>query len=134
MDRPTRHTAAPPMPGSWPKRLCGSGRPAHARHMDEFPGRGHLRDRHFDQGRPVAPLERAFERRPQFLWTARTLGLGAEALRITHEIGIGEIAGDEAIAELLLLGAPHVAEGAVVEHDGGQWDAMADGGGKLVVR
>ena len=81
---------------------------------------------------PSRRLNARLQRRPQLLRTARTLGFGAEALRIAHEIGIGEIAGDQAIAELLLLDAPHVAEGAVVEHDDGQRDAMADSGGKLV--
>ena len=35
-----------------------------------------------------------------------------------HEIRIGEVAGDQPVAELLLLDAADVAEGAVVEHDG----------------
>src|SRR5262245_6316006 len=113
-------------------KLTPSSATAHARHVDEFPGRRHLRNGDFNQRRPVAALERALERRPQLLWIAGTLGLGAKALCIAHEIGIGEIAGDHAVAELLLLRAPHIAEGAVIEHDHGQRNAMVDRGGKLV--
>src|SRR6516165_12313060 len=104
----------------------------HARHKDELPGRRHCGDRHLDQRRSIAALERALKRRPQLLWSSRPLGLRAEALRIAHEIGIGEVVRDKPIAELLLLDPPHVAEGAIVEHDDGQGNAMADGGGKLV--
>src|SRR5437899_11176875 len=78
---------------------------AHARHKDELPGRRHCGDRHFDQRRSIAALEGALERRPQLLRSARTFGLGAEALRIAHEVGIGEIARDQPVAVLLLLDA-----------------------------
>src|SRR5262249_16120365 len=61
-----------------------------------------------------------------------TLSLGSEAFCVAHEIGIGEIARNQPVAVLLLLGAPHVAEGTIVEHDGGQRYAMAHSGGKLV--
>ena len=49
-----------------------------------------------------------------------------------HEIRIGEVAGNQPIAELLLLDAPHIAESAVGEHDRHQRDAVAHGGGELV--
>src|SRR5258708_1549011 len=75
-------------------------------------------DRHLDQRWSIAALEGALERCPQLLRSARTFGLGAEALRIAHEVGIGEIARDQPVAVLLLLDAPHIAEGAIVEHDG----------------
>src|SRR3984893_2564895 len=107
---------------------------AHARHKDELPRRWHCGDRHLDQRRSIAALEGALERCPQLLWRSRTFGLGAEALRIAHEIGIGEIARDQPVAELLLLDPPHIAESAIVEHDDGQRDPMVHGGGKLVRR
>ena len=55
--------------------------------MDEFPGRGHLRDRYFDEARSVTALERALERRPQLLWTARTFGLGADHVEGSGRVG-----------------------------------------------
>src|SRR5262249_27174418 len=65
-------------------------------------------------------------------WAASTLGLGAEAFRIAHEIGIGEIARDHPVAVLLLLSSPHITEGTIVEHDDGQRNAMVHSGRKLI--
>ena len=66
---------------------------------------------------PSRRAKRAPQRRAQFLRAARPLGRGAEAFGEVDEIRIGEVAGDQPVAELLLLDAAHVAEGAVVEHD-----------------
>ena len=117
-----------------PRAACTtiSSHSAHRRHLDELPGRGHRAHRHFDQRGHIAPLECAVERKPQLLRTARALGLGAEALGVFHKVRVGEIAGDQPVAVLLLLDAPHIAESAVVEHDGRERNAMAHRGGKLV--
>ena len=48
------------------------------------------------------------------------LGGGAEALGEFHEIGIGEVARDQCGCHTIPAGSPHVAEGAVVEHDADQ--------------
>ena len=50
--------------------------------------------------------------------------------RVAHEIRIGEIARDQPVAVVLLLDAAHVAESAVVEHDDGERNAVAHGGGE----
>ncbi len=107
---------------------------AHPRHHDELPGRWHRPDRDLDQGRDIAARERALERSAQLLRIACALGLGAEALRVAYEIGIGEVARDQAVAVGLFLDAPDIAEGAVVEHDHGERDAVAHRGGELVRR
>src|SRR5262249_44921679 len=68
----------------------------------------------------------------QLLRAACTLGLGSEAFRIAHEIGISEIARDQPVAVLLLLSAPHITEGTIVEHDDGQRNAMMYGGRNFI--
>ena len=44
------------------------------------------------------------------------VGSDAEALREAHEVGIVQVARDQAVSVSLLLYAPHVPERAVVEH------------------
>ena len=78
--------------------------------------------------------KRAPQRGAQLLRRARALGGGAEAFGESHEIRIGEIAGDQPVAELLLLDAAHVAEGAVGEHDGRERNAVAHRGRHFVGR
>ena len=56
---------------------------------------------------------------------------GAEASGKGDEIGIGQVAADQPIAVAFLLNAPHIAESAVVEHDGDQRNAVAHRRGKL---
>ena len=68
----------------------------------------------------------------QFIRIAGAPAGSAEALRIFHEIGIGKIAGDQPVAELLLLDATHIAEGAVDENDRHQRYPVANGGGEFV--
>ena len=83
----------------------------------------------------VGPSRRAKPRRSAARSSsgrARALGRGAEALGELHEIRIGEVAGDQPVAELLLLDAAHVAEGAVGEHDRDQRNAVAHRGRQLV--
>src|SRR5258707_867291 len=70
--------------------------------------------------------DRLFEAR--HLRDAKPRGIGAFA----HEIGVGEIAGDHWVAQLLLLSAPHLPEGPIVKHDHAQRNAMMDCGRKLV--
>src|SRR5271166_2041821 len=103
-----------------------------ARHLDKFPRRGHLSDRHLDQCRNIASLERTSERNAQLLRVAGALGFGTEALRIAHEIGIAEIACDYPVAILLLLDPPHIAEGAVVEYDDCERNAVMHGCRQLI--
>src|SRR5437868_5672363 len=100
-------------------------------HEDEFPGARQRPDRHFDDARAVAPRQGA----PQ--WDAQLFGrvgarrFGAEASGKGDEIGIGQVAADQPIAIAFLLNAPHIAESAVVEHDGDQRNAVAHRRGKL---
>ena len=46
--------------------------------------------------------------------------------------GLARSRGDQPVAEVLLLDAPHIAEGAVGEHDRDQRNAVAHGGGEFV--
>ena len=62
---------------------------------------------------------------------ARAAG-GAETFGVFDEIGIGEVGGDQAVAEAFLLDAADIAEGAVDKHNRHQWNAVADGGRHLV--
>ena len=82
--------------------------------MNELPWRRHRPHLHFDNGRPVPSGDPSPERRAQARRVLRPLGRRAEALSKSHKIRVGEIAGDQAIAELFGLHAPHVPEGAVV--------------------
>src|SRR6185312_13539257 len=126
-ERPYRDSCALPATASL-------SRAAHARQRDVFPRARNRPDRHLDERRRIATAERALERRAQRLRRLRPLGRGAEALGETHEIRIGEVAGDHSFAIEFLLDPTHVAEPAVVEHDGGERNAMLDGARKLVRR
>ena len=48
----------------------------------------------------------------------------AETVGELHEIGIGEIAADDAVAVILFLAALHIAESVVVEDDKGDAEPM----------
>ena len=74
------------------------------------------------------------QRGAQFRRAARAPAGGAEAFGVFDEIRIGEVGGDQPVAEALLLDAAHIAEGAVDEHDGDQRNAVAHGGRHLVAR
>src|ERR1700681_4858572 len=102
--------------------LSGPRPAAHPWQPDKFPGRRQRPERHLDQGRAIAALERAGERGGKLRRIAGTLGGGPKALREPHEIGIGKVAGDEAVAVALLLVAADIPESAVGEDDGGQRD------------
>jgi len=102
--------------------------------MNELPWRRHGADQHFDQSRPIAAGKSASERRAQPGRVLGALGGGAEALRKPQEIRIGEIAGDQAVAELSGLKATHIAEATVIEHDGDQRNAVVEGRGQFVCR
>ena len=79
------------------------------------------------EGAPRAPRRSSCGR-------ARAPAGGAEAFGELDEIRIGEVAGDQPVAEVLLLDAAHIAEGAVVEHDRHQRNAVAHRGRHLVAR
>src|SRR5439155_21743755 len=98
------------------------------RQSDELPWRGEGADGNLDQARAIATLEGAPKRGAQPLRGSGAFGRGAEAFRKPNEIRIAQIAGDDPVSEPLLLVAPHVAVGIVVENDGNQGDAMVDGG------
>src|SRR6185437_4917566 len=61
----------------------------------------------------------AAERRAQRLGARRPLMRDAETVGELHEIGVGQIAGDDAVAVILFLAALHIAEGVIVEDDEG---------------
>ena len=68
----------------------------------------------------VGPSRRAKAARSaarSILRAPRSFAGCAEALGEFDEIRVGQVAGDQAIAELLLLDAADIAEGAIVEHD-----------------
>src|SRR5580704_3406652 len=98
---------------------------AHLRHVEELPGARKGADWNFDQCRTVATRECPAQRPPQFFGTAGALGFGAKTPTERDKVRIGQVAADKAVAEALLLDAPHVAEGAVVKHDRDQWNAVA---------
>src|SRR6266550_480976 len=119
-----------PAPYATVAALQASATP-HARHHDELPRAGHGADRHLDQGGAVAARKGAAQRHAQLLGRARAFRRGAEAVRQTHEIGIGEVARDGPVSVVLLLDAAHIAEGAVDENHGDERNAVANGGGEL---
>src|SRR5262245_53903033 len=73
----------------------------HRRHEDELPGARHLADRHLDHRRNIPRGKAATERPAQLLGRERALGSRPEALGITHEVRVGQVARDQAVAELL---------------------------------
>src|SRR5215472_13331652 len=114
--------------------LSGLRYAAVAPQTDELPGRGEGANRHLDQGRYVAPLERAVKRGPELARSAGALGGGSKAFRKAHEVRIGKVARDQPVAVALLLVAAHVAEGTIGKDDRGQGNPVADRGSKLVRR
>src|ERR1700683_80982 len=100
----------------------------HPLQVDELPRAGHGAHRHFNDRGAVPMGEGAAQSAAQLFGFCCAYGLGSEALGESHKIGIGEIAGDQPVAVALLLGAAHVAEGAVAEHDRHQRDAVPHGG------
>src|ERR1039457_1081900 len=96
-------------------RSCANLKSAHGRHVDEFPRGRHRADRNLDQ-RGLAGSDSGLERGAQLLRVARAPASGAEAFGIFDEIRIGEVRCDEPVAELLLLDAAHIAEGAIREY------------------
>jgi len=79
--------------------------------MDEFPGVGQGPHRHLDQRR-FAAGEGFPQGHAELIRTPGATSRGAEALRVFHKIGIGKIAGNQPVVELLLLDTAHIAEGA----------------------
>src|SRR5690349_4287407 len=108
-----------------------SGSAAHLWQHDELPGRGQRRNRNLDQAGAIAAGERTLEGGPQLGGVAGTLGCGSEALGEAHEIRVAEVAGDDAVVKALLLVAPHVAIGAVVEDHDRERDAVVNSGRHL---
>ena len=104
---------------------------AHARHVDEFPRARQRPDRHLNQGRLTGGQNWALSAAPSSAGL-RARRPAAPKLSAYCEVRIGQIRGDQPVAEALLLDAPHIAEGAVVEHHGDQRNAVADRCGKLV--
>ena len=97
-------------------------------------GLGMSADRNFDQRWTVAAGEGAPQRLPQIIRSLRAHRRGAEAFGEGNEIGIGEVAGNEAVAVVFLLDAADIAERAVVEYHRHQRNAMTHGGCHLVCR
>ena len=60
------------------------------------------------------------------------IGAGAETFGEFHEVRVGQVGGDQAVAVLLLLDAADIAERAVVEHHRDHRQAMAHGGGEFL--
>lgn len=67
----------------------------------------------------------------QFGCVAGAEGGHAKAFGQRHEVGVGEVGGDQSIAEPLGLDAADVAEGAVVEHDHHHRQFVMHRGGQL---
>src|SRR6185312_7227941 len=74
---------------------------ANPRHVDEFPWAGHGPDRDLYQSR-LTPCECVAQDRAQFVGTPRAPPGCSETLGIFDEIRIGEVTGNQTIAELLL--------------------------------
>src|SRR4029077_12883367 len=100
-------------------------------HENEVPGAWQWANRHFDDARGIAPRQGAPQRAAQVFGRVRARRFGAKASGKGDEIGIGEVAAYQPIAVTFLLNAPHIAEGAVVEHDGDQRNTVAYRRGKL---
>src|SRR5947199_90712 len=86
---------------------------AHGRHVDELPRARHLAHRDLDHRRPIALGKATAERRTERFGRAHPFGSRPEALRIAHEIRIGQVARDQPIAVPLRLNPAHVPEGIV---------------------
>src|SRR5262249_59299171 len=86
------------------------------RQWKEAPRRRRLPDRHLDHHRPWF-LEPAPQLLAQLGWGGGAQAHGAEALGQAHEIGVDEVTGNQPAAVKVLLHAPHIAEGVVVEDD-----------------
>src|SRR5262245_47662642 len=56
----------------------------------------------------------------------------AETFRIFDEIWIGQVAGDQPVAELLLLNSTDIAKCAINKYKRDQWDAVPDCGGEFI--
>ena len=81
-------------------------------------------------GARAASASRSAARRPAASVARKAL---APKLRAKcEEVGVGEVAGDQPVAELLGLDAAHVAEGAVVEHHRHHRQRVAHGGGQFL--
>src|SRR5687768_9993855 len=94
-------------------------------HQNELPGARHWANRHVDQGWAVAARKTAPQRAAQFRRRPHALSRRAEAFPELDEVRVGEIARDQAVAVILLLDAPHIAERAVREHDCDQRNTVA---------
>ncbi len=88
---------------------------AHTRQQDHVPWARHLAHRHMHKTRRVR-RERLAQRVLQHLRRRRAPGAHSEALCECNEIWVGQVAGDQPVAVLLALDAPHIAERAVVEY------------------
>src|SRR5260370_38642248 len=100
--------------------LSGPRPAAQAGQAYKFPGRRQRPDRDLDHGRAVAALECPGERGAELRRRAGALGGSPKALREPHEIRIGEIAGDQAVALALRLVAAHGPERPSRDYDGAQ--------------
>src|SRR5690242_3095643 len=96
---------------------------ANPRHVDEFPWARHGPDRDLDQSR-LTPRECLAQDGAQFIGAPRAPAGRSETLGILDEIRIGEVTGNQTIAELLLLGTTDIAKRPVDENERHKGDAM----------
>src|SRR3954471_9921350 len=85
----------------------------HPWQVDEFPRAGQRADRDFDERWSIAARQPPLEGRAKFLRVACAFRRRTKTLGISHKIGVGEVAGNDPVAEALFLAAPHIAVGIV---------------------
>src|SRR5882757_5703151 len=95
--------ALTPLPGMSPN----------PRQVDEFPGARQGTDRHLNERWAVTARESAFECTAELLRVACPFSGSAETLSKSHKIRVGEVAGNDPVAEPFFLDAPHIAVGTV---------------------
>src|SRR5215831_20180391 len=106
-------------------------RAAHLRHVDELPRVRQVSARHLDH-RWLVSRERLFQRLAQGLGAGRPIAGDGKAVGEPHEVRVGQVGADHPVAVFVPLHVADIAEGAVVEQDHDDRDAVAHRGRKLL--
>src|SRR5215472_11880223 len=106
-------------------------RAAHLRHVDELPRVRQVAARHLDHRRLVS-RERLLQRLAQGLRAGRPIAADGKTVGQPHEVRVGQVGADHPVAVVVPLHVADIAEGAVVEQDHDDRDAVAHRGRELL--